>query len=336
MAAKRARKGTRGAASARDWNGLERFEAIAPVMGRIMQLQEADAAMAYAPAEALTIAKTFQREIQEAVRAAATDSGASEDQIRTWVDSFASLGKPGLMNEIPLEAADCAANLNGTWELTSRFSGGAESSTRSQMYCDMDPDRLRGTSLITMWTEVNSFEKSGPGTIFLIGLAELQFKQNGPYEVIGTSRGTTFGNFPGYETGVTTTDNYRLVRRGQNETMLGNPIRTESGGSDSFARDLVEVSGDPGTIKFKMWGVKATENHPRTIDTVDTYTLMSNRRPLVGGWEPIGDYFKRMTEQAGKAGKKGSKFQPPGALGTRESLRRYCQDVPIPRNARRA
>jgi len=333
MAAKKARKGTPGKASARDWNGLERFEAIAPVMGRIMQLQESAAAMAYAPAEALTLAATSQSAIQEAVSAAAKDSGASEDQIRTWVDSFASLGKPGLMNEIPLSAADCAANMNGTWELTSRYSGGAEASTRSQIYCDMDPKTGRGTSLTTMWTEVNFFEKGGPSTIYLIGLAELQFKQNGPNEVIGTSRGTTFGNFPGYERGVTTTDRYRLVRRGQTETMLGNPVRTESGGTDSFARDLVEVSGDPGTLKFKMWGVKATADRPRTVDTVDTYTLMSSRRPLVGGWEPIDDYFKRITEQGTK---KAGKFQPPGAFGTRESLRRFCEDVPVPRAARRA
>jgi hypothetical protein len=333
-AKKKSRKGTRGKASARDWNGLERFEAIAPVMGRIMQLQESAAAMAYAPAlGAAALAETSQSAIQEAVSAAAKDSGASEAQIRTWVDSFASLGKPGLMSEIPLSAAECAASMNGTFELTSRFTGGVESSTRSQLYCDMDPKKLRGTTLITMWTEVNHFEKSGTSTIFLIGLAELRFQQNGPFEVIGTSRGTTFGNFPGYEKGVTTTDKFRLVRRGQTQTMLANPIRTESGGSDRFARDLVEVSGDPGTLKFKMWGVKATGDQPRTIDTVDTYTLMSSRPPLVGGWEPIGDYFKRITEQGIK---KTGKFQRLGTSGTRESLRRFCEDVPMPRSERRA
>jgi hypothetical protein len=288
--------------------------------------------MMYAPAEAFALAQTSQREIREAISSAAKDSGASEDQIRTWVDSFASLGKPGLMADIPLSAADCCANLNGTWELTSRFTGGVESATRSHIYRDMDPKKLRGSSLITMWTDVNFFEKSGTSTIFLIGFAEVQFKQNGPYEVIGTSRGTTFANFPGYEKGVKTTDTFRLVRRGQNETMLGNPIRTESGGTDSFARDLVEVGGDPGTIRFKMWGVKATDDHPRTLDTVDTYTLMSSRRPLVGGWEPIGDYFKRITEQWTA---KDGKFQLSGG-GTRESLRRFCEEVPTPRAARRA
>ena len=333
MAAKKPSKGTRrAAASARDWNGLERFEAIAPVMGRIMQLREVAAAMAYAPAEAVALAKTSQREIQTAISAAAKDSGASEDQIRTWVDSFASLGKPGLMSDIPLLASDCAANLNGTWELTSRFTGGVETATRSRIYCDMDPKKLRGTELNTMWTDVNLFEKSGTSTIFLISLNEIQFKQNGPYEVIGTSRGTIYGNFPGYEKGVQTTDEFRLLRKGQNETMVGTPSRTESGGTDSFARSLVEVGGDPGTIKFKMWGVKATDDRPRTMDTVDTYTLMSSRRPLVGGWEPIGDYFKRMTAQ-GTA--KDGKFQLSGG-GTRESLRRYCEDVPTPRSARRA
>jgi hypothetical protein len=33
-------------------------------------------------------------------------TGAGEDQIRTWLDAFLSLGKPGLMAELNLQAED--------------------------------------------------------------------------------------------------------------------------------------------------------------------------------------------------------------------------------------
>jgi hypothetical protein len=88
----------------------------------------------------------------------------------------------------------------------------------------MDPATGRGKQLMTMLTEVNFFVDP-PVTSSFIGLCDFQFTQNGPFEVIGSLVGTTFGNLPGYEAGLKTTDQFRLVRRGQNETMLGYPIR---------------------------------------------------------------------------------------------------------------
>jgi hypothetical protein len=338
---KSARKKTGGRAiGEKEWNGTTRFQAIAPVYGRIMQLRQAEA-MAYAPAKDLVLAAASQQEIQSLISEAAKTSGASEAQIESWVDAFTSLGRPGLMNDIPLTASDCAANLHGTWDLISRFSGGVETACRSRMYCDMDPEKARGTTLITMWTEENLFKRRGNETLFFIGLTEIEFKQNGPTEVIGNSRGLTFGNSPDYEKGVETRDSFRLVRKGNNETMLGVPRRSESGpGSDSAARFLVEVGGDPGTIKFKMWGVPATADHPATLDTVDTYTIMSNRRPVIGGWELITDYFTRMTKAtiggsvAQLKGKTGPSLQL--VPGTRQSLRRACEHVPIPLGSRQS
>lgn len=293
--------------------------------------------MAYAPAdtEAFTLSAAADREIQEAVASAAKVSGASEDQIRSWVESFNSFGKPGLMSSIPLTAAECCANLNGTFELLSRFSGGVETAARGRIYGDMNPEKGTGTNLITMWTEENHFPKApGNATIFLIGLAEMKFTQNGPYEVIVTSRGRTFGNVPGYEKGVETRDEFLLVRKGHNEAMVGVPARSEANGSDTAARFLVDVSGDPGIIKFKMWGVPATDKHPATLDTVDTYAIMSSRRPLVGGWEPITDYFNRVTQGAtgGRTAKGAALF---GTPGNRQALRRACEHMPIPPTLRR-
>jgi hypothetical protein len=307
------------------WNGPERFRAIAPAIGVVTSLLVEEEAE-YAPVleEALAKSSAAQRQINDALAAAAKSSGASVDQIRTWMDAFLTLGKGGLMAEIPVLAAECAANLNGTWELSSRFSGGVETAARSQIYFDMDPATGSGRSVITLSTEVNFFEGPAPATpINFIGYSELQFTQNGPYEVIGNSVGTTYGNFPGYENGLRTTDSFRLIRRGQNETMVGRPTRTESNGSDTAARTLVEVGGDPGTIKYKLWGSLATATHPRTLDTVDTYVNMSSRRPLVGGWEPIADYFERVS--------KSGLFRSPIDLKT---LRRASEAVAIPRLAR--
>ena len=307
------------------WNGPERFQAIAPAIGVVTSaLSTLEGEEEYAPVEvaAAALSASVQSQINDAISNAAKGSGATEDQIRNWIDAFLSLGKGGLMAEIPLLAADCAANMNGTWELTSRFSGGVETAARGQMYFDMDPTTASGKSLITLTTEVNFFEGT-TSSIFFIGLADVHFTQNGPYEVIGNSSGTTFGNVQGYENGVKTTDVFRLVRRGQNETMVGRPTRTESNGSDTAARTLVEVGGDPGTIKYKMWGALATANHPRTMDTVDTYAIMSNLPPLVGGWEPISDYFDRVTKQG--------LFKTAVPLTT---LQRASKAVSIPRGSR--
>lgn len=307
------------------WNGAERFQAIAPALGTVMQqMALAEAEMEYAPAseEVMMRPAAIQREIDKAVAAAAEASGASVSQISNWIDAYASYGKPGLMADIPISASDCAASINGTWELTSRFSGGEETACRSRIYNDMDPDTASGKQLNTMWTEVNFFEPNG-STIFFISLCDIQFTQNGPYEVIGSSTGTIYGNFPGYEEGVRTTDVFRLVRKGQNESMLGYPQRTQAGGSDSAARTLVEVGGDAGRIKYKMWGSRATREHPRTMDTVDTYHIMSSRRPLVGGWEPIEDYFNRVARQSS------TRFNSPER--DRELLRSVCREIPIPR-----
>jgi hypothetical protein len=114
--------------------------------------------------------------------------------------------------------------------------------------------------------------------------------------------------------------------------MVGVPSRSEANGTDAAARFLVEASGDPGIIKYKMWGVPATDTTPATLDTVDTYALMSSRRPLVGGWEPITDYFERITGSGGARAAKAALFSTPG---NRQALRRACEDVPPPPTSRR-
>ncbi|HKR23204.1 MAG TPA: hypothetical protein VJS17_11445, partial [Pyrinomonadaceae bacterium] len=308
---KKGRAGTtrRATATAEEngWNGASRFQAISGVFGRMLQLQEA-VAMEYAPAgtEVFALTATANREMQELVASASKESGASEQQILSWVEAFNSMGKPGLMTSIPLTAEECCANLNGTFEQISRFSGGAETATRGRIYGDMNPDKLTGHQLITMWTEENMFKSSGRGTIFFMMLAELKFSQNGPYEVIVNSTATTYGNAPGYEKGLQTRDEFLLVRKGHNESMAGVPRRSESNGSDTAARFLVEVGGDPGIIKYKMWGVPATDKHPATLDTVDTYQIMSSRRPLIGGWETLTDYFNRVGQTFGSRSTKGA------------------------------
>lgn len=321
------------AAQEKGWNGASRFQAISGVFGKILELQQAVAGD-YAPAAEFALSAAADREVQEAVSLAAETSGASEDQIRSWVESFNSLGKSGLMSSIKISAAECCANMNGTFELISRFSGGVEVPARGRIYGDMNPKKGTGTQLITMWTEENLLPKGkGKSAIFLVMLAELKFTQNGPYEVIGSSRARIFGNQRGYEKGLETRDEFLLVRKGHNEAMVGVPSRSEANGTDAAARFLVEASGDPGIIKYKMWGVPATDTTPATLDTVDTYAIMSSRRPLVGGWEPIKDYFERITGSGGaRAAKAAALFSTPGS---REDLRRACEDIPPPPTQRR-
>jgi hypothetical protein len=298
------------------WNGSERYRAIEPALPTALRYD--------AQFQGVLLPQAAKTEVAGAISAAAKASGATESQITQWLEAYIQLGKPGLFAEIEVEGGDCAAALNGTWELTSRFSGGAEIPTRSRIYNDMDPAKGTGKQLITMVTEVNLVE-APPTTIFYMGFADLQFRQNGPYEVVVTANGTIFGNTPGYEDGLKTTDVFRLVRKGQNETMIGYPERTQSNDDGiNVTRTLVEVGGDPGTIKYKMWGVPATKSQPRTMDTVDTYTVMGNRRPLIGGWEPIQDHFDRVARQ----GFSSLKFP------NREALRRACEFVSIPHGTR--
>jgi hypothetical protein len=301
------------------WNGSERYRAIEPALPTALRHD--------ALYQGATLPQAAKAEVNSAVAAAAKASGATEAQINYWLESYVQLGKPGLFSDLVVDEAECAAEVNGTWELTSRFSGGEEVATRSRIYNDMDPATASGKQLITMVTDVNLVEAGAPSTIIFMGFADLKFKQNGPYEVVVTAQGLIYGNVPGYEDGLKTTDVFRLVRKGQNETMVGYPERTQSNDEAiNVTRTLVEVGGDPGTIKYKMWGVPATKNGPRTLDTIDTYALMGTRRPLVGGWEPIQDYFDRVARQGF------SRIQAP----SRDTLRRAVENVKGLRAAARA
>ena len=120
------------------WNGAERFQAIAPALGTVINLLTMEEGE-YAPVmNAPALSSAARKELDDAISFAASKSGATTDQIIMWIDAFTSLGKPGLMADISLTADDCAANLNGSWELTSRFSGGVETAARSEIYADMD------------------------------------------------------------------------------------------------------------------------------------------------------------------------------------------------------
>ena len=222
-----------------------------------------------------------------------------------------------------MAAEACAENIAGTWELSSRLSGGELTNARGNLYYDMDPKNLRGWHMITMWTEENHFETDSKETFVLAALAELTFEQESPHSVIGRSKGRIVGNFGEYERGKDIEDEFRLVRVGNNEKMVGVSRRysyAEDGGTSLsgnageqfFSHMLVGVGGDPNAIVFANSGLPALGNRGRTVDVVDTYVNVSHDRPLIGGWEPIKDYFARITDPKSsldmfrKSGKSGS------------------------------
>jgi hypothetical protein len=56
----------------------------------------------YAPVmEAAALSAASRKELDDATAYAASKSGATSDQIVTWIDAFTSLGKPGLMAAFP-------------------------------------------------------------------------------------------------------------------------------------------------------------------------------------------------------------------------------------------
>lgn len=332
--------GKRGGGSSRTWNGAERLAAIFPALGTVIPMRER--LVSELPEAALKA--EMNNNINAAIREAAEVSGASPDDISQWIEDFTYLGKPGLVTPVPLAAEDCAANIQGTFELETRLTDGSFTAARSRLYYDMDPQKRRGMHLITMWTEHNHFDrkltKGDQSTLLLVALVEMTFKNRGKYEVEVRTRGRLVGNFGDYETGEEVADTFKLVRRGNNEAMVGVPSSytflggRKSGGytdSEYFNHALVKVSGDPGSIVFANLGLPAQGTKGRTLDVVDTYVNMGRKRPLIAGWEPVSDYFKRMTDpnsslrrlqQLKKSDEAFHMFQTPPSLST---LRTYCE-----------
>jgi hypothetical protein len=302
------------------WNGAERLAAIFPALGAQVPVRNRSIL-----AERLSDAElnNMNMAAAAALSSAANQAGVTSDQISDWIDRFAALGKPGLLADDTVDQADCADQVQGTWELVSRLSGGQLVNARSNIYFDMDPKNATGWQLTTMWTEENHFENPAANSSFVLAaLVQLTFQQAGPYTVIGRSKGRIIGNFGEFLTGKDVTDTFQLVRTGNNERMvpLSSKFASPDPNDNFYSQMLVGVGGDPNTIVYQMSGMPATAAHPRTVDVVDTYVNVNHERPLIGGWEPIQDYFNRMSdpqlmlrsiENAGKNGAALHFFQKP-------------------------
>jgi len=312
------------------WNGAERLAAIFPALGAQVPVRNRSIL-----AERLSDAEmnNMKTTATAALQSAAKQADVAPDQIEAWIDRFSALGKPGLLADDVVDQEDCAEQVEGTWELISRLSGGQLVNARSNIYFDMDPKTATGYQLTTMWTEENHFEGQAPSSGFVLAaLVQLKFEQNGPYSVIGRSTGRIIGNFGEFVTGKDVTDTFQLIRTGNNERMV--PLSSKLAPSDPndnfYSQMLVGVGGDPNTIVYQMSGVPATADRTRTMDVVDTYVNSSHERPLIGGWEPITDYFNRMSDpqsmlrSIGDRGKNGASlhfFQNPIE---KARLRRYA------------
>lgn len=331
----------------KQWNGAERFNAIFPALGTVIPLRER---LVYELPET-SARSAMDREVQDAIKTAAEQSGASPEQISQWIDDFTFLGKPGLLSPVPVAAESVADELEGTWELVSRLTDGQPTNARSQLFYDVDRGKGRVQHLITMWTDQNHFERDAQqGTYLLIAMVELTFRQNDEFEVVVNSKGRLIGNFGDYENGSDVADEFRLVRRGNDARMVGVPTSyvalggRQSGGytaSKAFNHALIHVGGNPGSIVFANSGLPALPQKGRTMDVVDTYVHVDKAKPLVAGWEPLSEYFERMTKPEAwlstlKAmGKTGTALHAFQRAPSRETLARYSDLTQIKRTMKR-
>lgn len=274
----------------KNWNGAERLGAIAPALSSVIELRER---LSKNPSDARRIGN----DIAAAIDSAAAKANVSADHIERWMDTFLYLGKPGLLAPVKVTAEACAAKLRGTWELTSRITNGRPTVTRSHLYYDMDLATGRGQHLMILCTDEPGIGRDA--TLLVAAFSELTFQQNGEFEVVVRSRGRLIGNHGPFETGREIQDEFRLVRHGQEERMIGLPgSRVAGGASDAFNHRLVQLGGDANSLVFAHSGLASTGDMARTPDVVDTYAKVSSARPLVAGWQPIKEYFDGMVSPA--------------------------------------
>jgi hypothetical protein len=307
----------------KDWNGVERLAAITPALGAVIDLRER---LATNPGDA----RRIRSDIAAAIDSAASRAGVSPEHIERWIDTFTYLGKPGLLAPVKLTAQACAAKLQGTWELKSRLTNGRPTVARSHLYYDMDAASGRGQHLMIICTDEPDIRRDS--TLLVAAFSELTFRQNGEFEVVVRSRGQLTGNHTPFETGREIQDEFRLVRHGHEERMIGMPGSRP--GATAFNHRLVQLGGDPNSLVFAHSGLASNGDMARTQDVVDTYVKVSSARPLVGGWQPIREYFDGMVnptpllkqlQQAGLSGTGLHLFQK--ATGS-AALAAYAQPAP--------
>lgn len=282
--------------SSKDWNGAERLAAISPALSTVVPLRERLATEALAGGELSKI----KAEIAEAIQSAASKSGVTPGEIETWIDSFIYLGKPGLMSPVKVSAEACAAKLQGTWQLQSRIANGRPQAATGHLYYDMDPKSLRGRHLVTICSEEPQISRKDPdNTYLLVAMVDLTFVQDGDYAVVVRSKGQLIGNYEHCESCQEIEDEFRLVRYGHEEKMIGMPTAALRGirsrnGNTGFNHSRVQLGGDTNSLVFANSGMSALGNMARTQDVVDTFGKVSSARPLIAGWQPITEYFESM------------------------------------------
>lgn len=278
----------------------------------------------------------MEAEINMAYREAAGMSGATPDDIRRWVDRFVYYGRAGLSAEIAFAAGDCPNEIEGTWELISRYSNGERTASRARLYYDVNRRTNEADLLITHVTERNHFARdAGEFTFLMIALTRLKFTQKTKYEVELTTKGQLIGNFGPYLKMRYMEDRATLVKFEHHPAMVGYPEAYWIENGKRVPRIggflLVKVAGSPMT--YHEQGFPEMLGFEKTFDTVDTYTQIGTEKPLIGGWEPITEYFKRMSDPSGKLAqlrKRGLRgealtfFQDPPK---RSELRRYVKGL---------
>jgi hypothetical protein len=232
---------------------------------------------------------------------------------------FMAMGIQGLMTPVPMRAEGMAEAWQGRWELYSRYTNGGNTpyagpDNRTLARGELLYERVDGESnalngLTTMWTAENLLPRDeaieryfqdsphqNDETFFWAHHLHINFRQIDDYTVEYSDEGELIGNYGDFRQGFAVSCEADLMRFGSTEVVLQSRDTAAEPIAPASVGMIIPtiVSPLPGRVDIPMSGVPPTFGNMRTLDTVDTYIKRSDDPPLVGGWEPIESYYKRL------------------------------------------
>ncbi len=301
-----------------DKSAYERYEVIAPILTEATEQYM----RLYNEFESEERNREIRSRLDDCFGKAARQHNLEKEEVCRCFQAFCSQGMPGLMSPIPFDARRVAKSFQGTWQLRARYTNGGKTpycapnhttNARSSIYYESTGESDL-TMMATMWVEENYYPREGDlqrcfgsgssnNAFFLVSLLKVKLTQLDEYTVDYRDEGEVIGNYGDFEKGVRVKSRALMMRFGASESLLGVPEQSmiTEDGQEIPAQgmfQLLNVTGcGPRTLSFVMSGLPpmfGDEN--RTHDTVDTYLKEGEDQPLIGGWETLEDYYRRLRD----------------------------------------
>lgn len=305
----------------------ERYQVLSPILSEgtraYMRLFEPSSGAEHAPLEAI---RSVKSDLSGLLRTITANSPMSEEETHRAFHGFIQNGWSGLLTPIPISAEHLLKNFVGTWELAARYTNGGDTAlartstattrARSNIYFAPVPGKKDELfELQIMWNEENHYprnvslkmfadQKGKVNSTFLIAaLMRTRITQVDDYTVELAHEGQIVGNHGHYTTPtdfkgrvqIGSTDGYNTMLRMQDgETCQASVRGVEVPVAGMFI--LLNVQSGYGRLTYRMTGLPATDAASRSMDVVDNYAKISSQPPLVGGWEPVDEYFERIRD----------------------------------------